>query len=199
MVIRIRTLYCGFEGHRLNHWASNSVWLGNLQRVVSISVAMDHFDILARVSSRFLYAGGQLVTAVASMVMFLFPTQTVILLLSWSFGITVSTSLIIPYVLVGKYHLDKEFVMKSPGATRRGYGTDCAILACQMYAGNLMYAAVSGPVIYLYGGVRIMLAVASICHMLAFVICTWFVTYPGERSYKFCNRKPRTNTENAEM
>lgn len=167
--------------------------------VMVFSIAMEHFDILTRVSTRFLYAGGQLVTAVSTMVMFLFPTQIVMLLLSWTFGITVSTSLIIPYLLVGKYHRDKAFVMKSPGATKRGYGTDCAILACQMYAGNLMYAAVSGPVIYSYGGVKIMLAVASICHMVAFVICTWFVTYPGERSYKFCNRKPRTNTENAEM
>ena len=89
--------------------------------------------------------------------------------------------------------------MKSPGATRRGYGTDCAILACQMYAGNLMYAAVSGPAIAAYGGVKIVLIIASFSHFVAFILCAWFVTYPGERTYKFCSRKSRTNSSSLEI
>ncbi|XP_039264957.2 solute carrier family 45 member 4-like [Styela clava] len=156
------------------------------------SVTLEYFDILTRVSLRVVYAGGQLLTALSTAVMYMFPNKYVILMLSWTIGITVSTSLTIPYILVGKYHQEKDYVMKSPGATKRGYGTDCAILACQMYAGNLIYAAISGPIITSYGGVKIMLLVASICHAVAFFICVAMVTYPGERNFSFC-KKERTD------
>jgi len=70
--------------------------------------------------------------------------------------------------------------MRSPGNTKRGFGLDCGILACQMYAGNVISASISSPVIFLAGSCKAMLLLTGACNFFAFFFAYLFVTYPGE-------------------
>ncbi|XP_039274409.2 membrane-associated transporter protein-like [Styela clava] len=153
------------------------------------SVTLEYFDIFSKISQRVVYSGAQLVTAISAAAMFVFPYDYVMYLSSWTIGITVGAAHTLPFILVGKYHRDEKYVTKSPGNTRRGYGIDCAILACQMYAGNIAYALISGPIIAYYGNSRIMMLVASICFTISFILCAIMVKYPGEQSCHLCKMR----------
>jgi len=50
--------------------------------------------------------------AIAMLIMFLYTDRYVILLLSWTIGISVAVLLTVPYVLVGKYHLNTKVDFK---------------------------------------------------------------------------------------
>ena len=73
-----------------------------------------------------------------------------------------------------------QYVAKSPGGTKRGFGLDCAILACQMYIGNIVSASISSPIIGLFNTVRAMLLTTGFCHLIAFLFAYFFVFYPDE-------------------
>ena len=72
----------------------------------SFAVFMERMRILKRFSIRILYSFSFLLMAFAMLIMFLYTDRYVILLLSWTIGVTVAVLLTVPYVLVGKYHLN---------------------------------------------------------------------------------------------
>nr|XP_026694725.1 solute carrier family 45 member 4 isoform X1 [Ciona intestinalis] len=148
--------------------------------MVVFSVAMERGTLLNKIRLRKLYSGGFLLMFITGLLMFFFTNQIVILSLSWCIGVTFAIMLTVPYVLVGKYHQNKQYTMLSPGKSKRGFGLDCAILACQMYVGNVGASAISSPIIHLFGTVKAMLLIMSICHILAFIVAYFFVLYPGE-------------------
>ena len=54
-----------------------------------------------------------------------------------------------------------------------------------MYAGNVISASVSSPVIYLAGTCKAMLLLTGGCNLLAFFFAYFFVSYPGEGRSRF--------------
>nr|CAB3266289.1 solute carrier family 45 member 4-like [Phallusia mammillata] len=161
--------------------------------MIIFSGAMEHFSLLRRVRIRLVYSISFMLVVVTTSIMFFFPTTEVILALSWCIGVTFSIMLTVPYVLVGKYHLIKQYVKTSPGNTKRGFGLDCAILACQMYMGNIFSSLISSPVIGLFGTVKAMLLTTAICHLAAFVVAYFLVFYPDEGGTWCTGEAERTN------
>ena len=71
---------------------------------LNIVVFMERCKILKRFSIRKLYSFSFVLMAGTMLLMYVFTDRYVILLLSWTIGVSMAVLLTIPYVLVGKYH-----------------------------------------------------------------------------------------------
>ena len=71
-----------------------------------------------------------------------------------------------------------QYVHHSPGASRRGFGIDCAILSCQVYISQILVASALGSVVDAVGTVRVIPMVASVGSFLGFLTAAFLVIYP---------------------
>ncbi|CAK8692399.1 unnamed protein product [Clavelina lepadiformis] len=160
--------------------------------MIIFPVVLERFHLLTKISMRFLYSSVFLLGTVVMIIMFFFTNKWVMLILNSCIGVTFATMLTLPYVLVGKYHQNKMYVLTSPGNTSRGFGLDCAILACQMYAGNIASAAISSPIIDRFETCKAMLLTTGACFLLAFLFAFFLVTYPDKNRTCCGTSKKRT-------
>ncbi|XP_062848510.1 solute carrier family 45 member 4 [Trichomycterus rosablanca] len=135
---------------------------------------LDNYDL----SIKIIYMLGTFGFAVGTAVMAIFPNIYVAMVMISSMGIVSMSISYCPYALLGQYHEIKEYILHSPGKSRRGFGIDCAILTCQVYISQILVASALGAVVKAVGTVRVIPMVASGGSFLGFITAALLVIYP---------------------
>ncbi|OWK04430.1 hypothetical protein Celaphus_00016164 [Cervus elaphus hippelaphus] len=135
---------------------------------------LDNYDL----SIRAIYVLGTLGFSVGTAVMAVFANVYVAMSMISTMGVVSMSVSYCPYALLGQYHDLREYVHHSPGASRRGFGIDCAILSCQVYISQILVASALGSVVDAVGTVRVIPMVASVGSFLGFLTAAFLVIYP---------------------
>ncbi|KAB0361917.1 hypothetical protein FD754_006073 [Muntiacus muntjak] len=135
---------------------------------------LDNYDLSIRV----IYVLGTLGFSIGTAVMAMFANVYVAMIMISTMGIVSMSISYCPYALLGQYHDLREYVHHSPGASRRGFGIDCAILSCQVYISQILVASALGSVVDAVGTVRVIPMVASVGSFLGFLTAAFLVIYP---------------------
>lgn len=132
--------------------------------------------LVHRFGAKQVYVYGQLVYTAGVSIIALSRTRVAVLLLSPTAGLMYATQFTMPFILVAHYHSSR-MLERSADWSKRGLGTDVAIVSSMMFPAQLLLSLGAGPLVAMAGGS----ATAIMCGAAALSACgalsaTW-VTY----------------------
>lgn len=99
------------------------------------------------------------------------------MLLSSALGFVLTANYTLPYQVVSEFHEDKAYRAQSAAGTKRGIGTDCALLSSVYFLSQFTVAAITGLLTSSFGN-NVIVVFSS---LLALSVCTWvsvFMIFP---------------------
>ena len=160
------------EGVRMGCWC---LLLISLISAVS-AVIMEKF-LINLLSTRTLYVFSHLLYAICMGVVYFQTDIYVIMVLSSSLGLVLTANYTLPYQVISEFHEDNLYRLQSAPGTKRGIGTDCALLSSVYFLSQFTIAAVTGVLTSNFGNSVIIL----FSSLLAFSLCLWvaiFMIFP---------------------
>lgn len=166
------------EGVRMGCWCLLSI---SMTSAVS-AVILEKF-LLNIFSARTLYVFTHLVYGVCMGVVYFQTNIYIIMALSSSLGIVLTANYTLPYQVISEFHEDKLYRLQSAPGTKRGIGTDCALLSSVYFLSQFTVAAVTGLLTSNFGNSVIII----FSSLLAFSLCLWvsiFMIFPKPQYLK---------------
>lgn len=148
------------------------------------SASIERYDLFNKLGMKFMYVCVYTLIAISSFVMFLYPSEWVILSLTLVIGSGFAVLYTLPFQILSRYFRSKIYLRKSPPGTRRSYGLDCAILISQTYLGQLIMSLITGPIIAFYSSPSVIFLICSVCAVLGAFVSGFLVRYEVAESKK---------------
>lgn len=116
--------------------------------------------LMSRFSTKFLFFLGYLIHGIIFSLIYFTNNIYLIIFLCSGFGVLSTTLQTLPFQILSEFHEDINYRKKSPPGTKRGIGTDCALLSACYFLSQALTASYTSVLVSVVGNYFILLSSA---------------------------------------
>jgi solute carrier family 45 protein 1/2/4 len=149
---------------------------------LNIIVFFEKF-LIERFSAKTLYFFTHFVYSICIGGVYFVTNIYAIMALSSTLGFVLTANYTLPYSVISEFHEDKEYRKQSAAGTKRGIGTDCALLSSVYFLSQFTVAAITGLLTSTFGN-SVIVIVSSVLGLAVSFWVAVFMIFPKQPEEK---------------